>query len=217
MQIRLTEDGSHTLFSEELSECYHSQHGAIQESEYIFIQSGFDKCIKSELNILEVGFGTGLNAFLTLIKTEELQKKINYTAIELYPVAENVIQQLNYSNIAGKSSCDNFFNLHRTVWEQSVKLTDCFTLTKIRADFTTINIDGSFDLIYFDAFSPEKQPEMWSQKCFNMLYEHANVGCILVTYCAKGIVRRSMLEAGFYVERLPGPPGKREILRAIKL
>ena len=217
MQIHLTEDGSHTLFSEKLGECYHSQHGAVQESEHIFIHAGFNKCIKSELNVLEVGFGTGLNAFLTLLKSDTACKKINYTAIELYPVEESIVEQLNYSDIVGGNNDDDFYKIHRAVWGQSVAINDWFSLTKIQDDFTQVNLEGIYDLIYFDAFSPEKQPEMWTQKCFDMLYRHADTGCVLVTYCAKGIVRRAMQQAGFQVERLPGPPGKREILRAIKL
>ena len=211
--IKITEDGSHTLFSSDVDECYHSQHGAIQESEHIFIKTGWEQCPKEEINILEIGFGTGLNAFLTLLKAEKENKKVHYTALEYYPVENELVEKLNYFEFLAEERKPDFLKLHATLWNTQEKITSYFTLEKIRADFTEYEPSDSYDLFYFDAFSPEKQPEMWEQKRFETLYAHANSDAVIVTYCSKGVVRRAMQVAGFKVERLPGPPGKREILR----
>ena len=225
-QLKITEDGSHTLFVSEIDECYHSTKGAIQESMHIFINAGFKQCVKPDVNVLEIGFGTGLNAFLTLnllttneeISGKKIENKIiNYTAIELFPVEIEKVIQLNYPEIIDKNKRTLFEKLHTCEWNKAVKITDNFTLTKLNADFTAIELNGTFDMIYFDAFSPEKQPEMWSEEMFKKLYLCAAENSVLTTYCAKGSVRRAMQAAGFQVERLPGPPGKREILRARKI
>jgi len=213
-QIKITEDGSHTLFSPMVGECYHSQNGAIQESEHIFIKTGWDECKKDEIKIFEIGFGTGLNAFLTLLKAETERKNVLYTTLEYYPVELEIIEKLNYFELQTKSRKLDFKQLHNSSWNRKEMIHSFFTLEKIQADFTKYKPENSYDLFYFDAFSPEKQPEMWTQERFETLYAHANPGAILVTYCAKGVVRRAMQSAGFKVERLPGPPGKREILRA---
>ncbi|NDV47410.1 SAM-dependent methyltransferase [Paludibacter sp. 221] len=214
--LKITKDGSHTLFSPMVQECYHSENGAIQESEHIFIKAGWESCDKTDIKIFEVGFGTGLNAFLTLLKAKEQGKSVSYTSVEYFPVGGDILNKLNYvQQIDAESECC-FKKLHEAVWDTRESITPFFTLEKIQADFTKLQLTDSYDLIYFDAFSPEKQPEMWSQQIFDMLYRHANEGAVLTTYCSKGIVRRAMQAAGFFVERLPGPPGKREILRAIK-
>jgi len=211
--IKTTEDGSHTLFSPIVNECYHSQHGAIQESEHIFIKAGWEQCSKEDIRIFEVGFGTGLNAFLTLLKAEEDNKKVHYTALEYYPVENEIVEKLNYFDFLAEGRKADFLKLHAVSWNKQEKITPYFTLEKIKADFTEYEPSDSHDLFYFDAFSPEKQPEMWTQECFESLYAHANSDAVLVTYCSKGVVRRAMQAAGFKVERLSGPPGKREILR----
>lgn len=216
-QLKITEDGSHTLFSPQIEECYHSEHGAIQESEHIFMKAGLELCEKSELKIFELGFGTGLNAFLTLLKAEKEGRRVFYTSLEYYPVEISLIEKLNYFELLDRKQESGFRKLHEAAWNKPEKITSFFTLEKVQADFTQYTLTDSYDLFYFDAFSPEKQPEMWSQERFEMLYAHANPGAILVTYCAKGVVRRAMQAAGFAVERLPGPPGKREILRAKKI
>lgn len=224
--LRITEDGSHTLFAEETGECYHSTKGAIQESMHIFIRAGFRQCTKSHIRILEIGFGTGLNAFLTLLENSsesdvevfiQNAKNVEYTAVELYPVESEIALQLNYPELTNQNSRQDFEKLHQAAWNEPVKITENFTLTKLKCDFTVAELNDTFDLIYFDAFSPEKQPEMWSEEMFRKLYISSAENAILTTYCAKGAVRRAMQAAGFRVERLPGPPGKREIIRARKI
>lgn len=214
-KIIFTEDGSHSLLQNELNETYHSIHGAIQESRHIFIDAGLKKHAKDTLHILEIGFGTGLNAFLTLLESESTQQKIQYTAIELYPLSTASAFLLNYPDLLAPEKKDVFYQLHTSPWQNHIQLTPQFELYKIRADFSLMTLSGDFDLIYFDAFSPEKQPEMWTEDRFKMLYNCCNPGAILTTYCAKGIVRRALQSAGFEVERIPGPTGKREILRAL--
>ncbi|WP_291582876.1 tRNA (5-methylaminomethyl-2-thiouridine)(34)-methyltransferase MnmD [Bacteroides sp.] len=209
--IEQTADGSATLFVPELNEHYHSVKGARTESQHIFIDMGLSASEVTEPHILEIGFGTGLNALLTLETTEATQRKVHYTGIELYPLSWEMIEPLGYS--------DNplFKTLHIIPWEEDAIITPCFTLRKVQADFTTFTTNRSFDIIYFDAFAPEKQPEMWSQELFDRLHVRLSEKGILTTYCAKGVVRRMLQTAGFTVERLPGPPGgKREILRARK-
>lgn len=230
--LQITDDGSHTLFVSEIDECYHSTKGAIQESRHIFIEAGLKQCEKSEINVLEIGFGTGLNALLTAhltlppnpLKGEIEVQKVNYSSIELYPIPLEQVLNLNYPETLEKQRNvppgvfrSLFEKIHTSRWNEKVKITENFTLTKLKADFTKIELDEKFDVIYFDAFSPEKQPEMWSEKMFRKLYLCASENAIMTTYCAKGAVRRAMKEAGFTVERLPGPPGKREILRAKKI
>jgi len=216
-ELLITEDGSHTLFVPEIDECYHSSHGAIQESRHIFIEAGLKKCFKKEINILEIGFGTGLNAFLALIEGERAGKKINYTAIEKYPVKLEKIQALNYVNQIDTNKKMFFENLHNSAWEAEVEIIPNFSLIKIECDFTSYKFDSQYDVIFFDAFSPEKQAEMWTEEQFLKIYTHCNPGAIFTTYCAKGVVRRALQQVGFEVERLVGPPGKREILRATKI
>ena len=216
-QIKLTEDGSHTLYVPALDECYHSTHGSVQESNLIFIQYGLKESNKKALDILEIGFGTGLNAFLTFIATQHSpNKKINYTGIELYPVDAEEAVRLNYPEIIDGGNRETFEKMHLAHWNEAIEISENFTLTKLHTDFTKTEIDKNFDVIYFDAFSPEKQPEMWDENMFKKLYLCASDNAVITTYCAKGVVRRAMMAAGFDVERLPGPIGKREVLRGIK-
>lgn len=220
-QLITTEDGSHSLFVPHLNEHYHSTHGAIQESRHVYIQSGFDACNLEQINVLEIGFGTGLNAFLTLLQAEKTNKQVNYTSLELYPLDIDKAKQLNYAqHLSGESRKSLFMALHTSQWNKSVKITPRFTLHKIETDFsnpTNLNTHTHFDVIYFDAFAPEKQPEMWTQPIFDTLFTQSNPNAIITTYSAKGAVRRMLQSADFTVERLPGPPGKREILRGIKI
>jgi len=213
----ITEDGSHTLFVPAIDECYHSTHGAVQESKHIFIEAALKQCTKTEIRVLEIGFGTGLNAFLTMIEAERSDKKIHYTSLEKYPVEVGKALQLNYPEAFPAVSREIFELLHTSVWGEEVQIGSNFWLTKIEADFTQFNFNEMFDVVYFDAFSPEKQPEMWSVELFEKIFIQCNPGAVLTTYCAKGVVRRAMQSAGFQVERLPGPPGKRQILRSTKI
>ncbi len=217
IHLEQTADGSYTLFVPELDEHYHSVKGALTESEHIFINMGFKHCTVKELRILEIGFGTGLNAFLTLLAADKAQRKTHYTTIERYPVEEDMVHQLDYPERICPERAGDFYALHSANWNCDVALTPFFTLHKIEDDFTTYPFEGGYDLVYFDAFAPEKQPEMWSQELFDFLYKCMNPGGILTTYCAKGVVRRMLQTSGFIVERLSGPVGgKREILRATK-
>jgi tRNA U34 5-methylaminomethyl-2-thiouridine-forming methyltransferase MnmC len=215
-QIVLTEDGSHSVLHPELHETYHSIHGAIQESEHTFIGAGLRQCKQSSLNILEIGLGTGLNAFLTLIEIGKTRQKVFYTAVELYPISPESAASLNYPDLIAKDKKNIFYLLHTSPWQKYMSLTRDFDLYKIQEDFTKLRLTEMYDLIYFDAFSPEKQPEMWTNERFQMLYDCCNPNAILTTYCAKGAVRRALQTAGFSVERIPGAKGKREMLRARK-
>ena len=221
-EIILTEDGSHTLRDDETDECYHSTHGAVQESAYIFINAGLKEFLSAssrkvvagecDVRVLEIGFGTGLNAYLTLLEAEKNKIFIHYTSLELYPLTADEALQLNYP----ETLCEDrglFEKIHHSSWGGYNDITSFFTLHKIKADFNCYEPKGLFDVIYFDAFSPEKQPEMWSETGFKKIYEHSGGEAIMTTYCAKGAVRRAIQSAGFVIERLPGPPGKREILR----
>lgn len=216
--LQVTADGSHTLFIPEMNEHYHSVNGAWQESKYIFIEAGLHAVDKPVIHLLEIGFGTGLNALLTWKELEEVltDKQVIYHSIELYPLSENLVSSLNYGELVWPEQKDRFQELHQAPWNQEVALSDRFTLHKIEGDSNQCAFPSDIDLIYMDAFAPEKQPEMWSQPFYDKLYAHAANGAVLVTYCAKGDVRRGMQAAGFQMERLPGPPGKRHILRGRK-
>lgn len=223
--IEKTDDGSATLFVPELDEHYHSTKGARTESQHIFIDMGLKASVAASPRILEIGFGTGLNAWLTLKEAERSCREVHYTGLELYPLAWEMVEQLGYiPSSEQQHDAELFKQLHTAPWEKEIRLTPHFTLLKQETDANLLKAEtdidklSSFDVIYFDAFAPEKQPEMWSQELFNRLYVLLNNDGILTTYCAKGIIRRMLQAAGFIVERLPGPPGgKREILRARKL
>lgn len=213
-ELQLTADGSHTLFLPEMDEHYHSINGAVQESLHVFIGAGLHQVEKDTVRVFEVGFGTGLNAFLTLQETLAKESlKVDYYAVERFPLAMDIIKQLNY----GASHPELFEKLHEVDWGSLQPITTRFALFKLLGDSNTCLLPEGIDLVYFDAFAPDKQPEMWNQEIFDKLYSHMNPGGILTTYCAKGIVRRMMQKAGYTVERIPGPPGKREMLRARKI
>jgi tRNA U34 5-methylaminomethyl-2-thiouridine-forming methyltransferase MnmC len=216
--IESTADGSNTLFVPELDEHYHSINGAVQESKYVFIEAGLRQCSKDYVSILEVGFGTGLNALLTLLEAEKSKKYIHYCGVELYPLPIDLIRKLNYTQDLPLSDQNLYLKLHEADWGINNNITNFFSIIKLAEDFTRLekNLSDNFDLIYFDAFAPDKQSEMWTQDIFDLLYSKTTEGGILTTYCAKGIVRRMLQSAGYIVERLPGPPGKREMLRAVK-
>lgn len=217
MELEKTADGSYTLFVPELDEHYHSVKGALTESEHIFINMGLKYSKIKSPHILEIGFGTGLNAFLTSLEAKRENRNIFYTTIEKYPLDMETIRLLDYPKTIEPSESELFYSIHSAEWNSPQRITNNFTIEKIEDDFTKYKFSDNYDIIYFDAFAPEKQPEMWSQPLFDYLYNILNDNGILTTYCAKGVVRRMMKEAGFKVERLPGPPGgKREILRGTK-
>lgn len=212
-----TADGSNTLYVPELNEHYHSVKGALTESAHIFIRMGLNYSLVTAPRVLEIGFGTGLNAFLTLLEAEKSKRTIHFTSIDRFPLPEETVRKLAYPETIAPEKCESFYALHTVSWNQEIKISPYFTLHKIEDDFTHFSFNEYYDIIYFDAFAPEKQPEMWSQTLFDNLYNQMNPGGVLTTYCAKGTIRRRLQAAGFKVERLPGPPGgKREILRANK-
>jgi tRNA U34 5-methylaminomethyl-2-thiouridine-forming methyltransferase MnmC len=213
-----TGDGSVTIHLPEWNEQYHSKHGAIAEAQHVFIRSGLQhiQATSNELiEILEIGFGTGLNAYLTLLEADTAGLEIKYTGVEAYPVAASEITQLNYSKLLG-SSGKLFGLLHTSDWETVTPINSRFQLLKLNCFFHELELTSAFHLVYFDAFGPRVQPELWTEAIFMRMYTALKPGGVLVTYSAKGSVRRGMQAVGFNVERLPGPPFKREMLRATK-
>ena len=217
----ITADGSHTLYVPELKEHYHSTFGAINESMHVFIREGFRKINDKthDLHILETGFGTGLNAFLTLKEAESSKKIVFYTSLEPDPISESTWSNLNYPDLVYSDDSRPVFNrLHCSAWNKEEDISLHFSLLKLRVKLETVQLPVyKFDLVYHDAFGPEIQPELWTNKIFIKLFNSMVNGGILVTYSSKGSVRRAMKEAGFMVERLPGPAGKRHITRANKI
>lgn len=214
VELRLSKDGSHTLYVAALDEHYHSINGAVQESMHVFIDAGLSQVKSDKINVLEFGFGTGLNAFLTAVCSAD--KEIHYQSMEKYPVANDVISNLNYGELYEGKYSQLLSNLHQLSWEIEQQVNDRFYLLKQQCDFKTVELEQRFHLIYFDAFAPEVQPNLWTKEIFLKAYNSLLPGGILTTYCAKGVVRRIMQDVGFKVERLPGPPGKRQMIRAIK-
>ncbi len=220
-QVVLTKDGSHTISIPELNVTYHSIHGAIQESKHIFIEAGLKA---SDLfsyigvhQILEIGFGTGLNALLTLMEADKHKNRIYYTGIDLYPLSEQHATALNYCELLNEPDYQRLFmKMHEGPWDEMFEITDYFRLTKIKNSVLNFTSDNFYSVIYFDAFAPTAQPELWTKEVFEKLFNMLNPEGLLLTYCSKGDVRRAMIAAGFTVEKIPGPPGKREILRAGK-
>jgi len=215
-EIILTEDGSHTLYVPELKELYHSIHGAVQESRFIFIDNGFRYSPASPLRIFEAGFGTGLNALLTAIESSAAQRKVFYTSVEKYPLPSHITSKLNYSALF-PDTAPVFSLIHSCPCNTAYDISDNFTLLKQEGDLIAMKPDGLYDLIYFDAFGPDKQPEMWTDEIFEKISAITVSGGVLVTYSAKGSVQRSLKRAGFEVHLLSGPPGKRQITRAVKI
>ncbi len=223
-EIITTSDGSKTIHIVEWDEQYHSKHGAIQEAYHVFIKSGLSLLPVRQAGlkngpvaILEIGFGTGLNAFITLLEAKKRRLNIFYNGIEAYPVTSEELQQLNYvSELRAEDSQTEFELMHYCPWGKDVRITPDFTLHKQQKDFSELNIENAFDLIYFDAFGARVQPELWTEDIFEIMFRALKSKGVLVTYSAKGSVRRAMQAVGFAVERLPGPPGKREMLRATK-
>ncbi len=217
-KVIITADGSSTISVPELNEHYHSVNGAIAEAKHVYIITGFKEVEKDEISILEIGFGTGLNSLLTLIESEEKSKSVFYQGVEAYPVSTSELSVLNYiEELKADNYSDSYKFMHDSDWESEIKITDKFTLLKQKKSFTEIEDIDKFDLIYFDAFGPDVQPELWTEDVFRKMYKSLKPNGILVTYSSKGIVKRALRSVGFSIKRLDGPKGKRHILRATKI
>ena len=216
-EIIKTLDGSTTIHLKEWDECYHSKHGAIQEAKHVFIKNGLSLFEKDPVSILEIGFGTGLNAFITFLEAIQKNQKIDYVGVEAYPVNAEEVLAMNYVEELEALEFHNIFEkMHKCEWDNKVEICDQFSLTKRKQFFDEINDFETFDLIYFDAFGYRVQPELWSTEIFQKMYNSLKPNGVLVTYAARGVVKRSMIAVGFTVEKLAGPPGKREMFRAFK-
>ncbi|MFT5892677.1 MAG: tRNA U34 5-methylaminomethyl-2-thiouridine-forming methyltransferase MnmC [Dokdonia sp.] len=224
-EIIITGDGSKTIHIPEWDEQYHSKHGAIQEANHVFLHMGLAHYLskasyqkETPIAILEMGFGTGLNALLTFFEAQKTQTSITYTGVEAYPISPEEIKAMDYvSLLTAKDAQDVYDKLHTTNWESEEEIAALFQLTKRQQRFEDIVDQDAFDLVYFDAFGARVQPELWGEIIFEKMYTALRENGVLVTYAAKGSVRRAMQAVGFEVERLPGPPGKREMLRATKV
>lgn len=216
-EIIKTLDGSTTIHLEEWNESYHSKHGAIQEAKHVFIMNGLSLFENNPVSILEIGFGTGLNAFITFLESEHKQQNIDYVGVEAYPVNAEEVLAMNYVAELDALEFDKIFEkMHKCEWDEKYEISSRFSLTKRKQFFDEIDDFEIFDLIYFDAFGYRVQPELWSTEIFRKMYNSLKPNGVLVTYAARGVVKRSMIEVGFTVEKLAGPPGKREMFRAFK-
>jgi tRNA U34 5-methylaminomethyl-2-thiouridine-forming methyltransferase MnmC len=214
LKVIETEDGSYSIYNELLDETYHSKYGALQESQHVFINHGLHLLNSKSFNILEIGFGTGLNASLTYVETLDSDITINYTALEPYPLSKDIIYEVakGYS----KTIAETMILLSQSEGGKSVNVGSDFRFTFHLTQLQTFNFIDKFDLIYFDAFAPDKQPDMWTTEIFLKLFEVLKPEGLLTTYCAKGQVKRNLKQAGFTVKTFPGPPGKREMTVAFR-
>lgn len=218
----ITKDGSPTISIPEMKVTYHSMHGALQESQHVYVDAGFKHVSQrlakpGALSVLEVGFGTGLNALLTMMETAKTDHTVYYVALEPFPLTLEEVRLLNYCELLGrKDLLKDYLSMHECEWNNSVVVSEHLLLHKSKNTLEAFEHTTGFHLVYFDAFAPKVQPELWTKETFEKLFAMMLPGAVLVTYCSKGDVRRAMQAAGFYVEKLPGPPGKREMLRAIK-
>ena len=216
-EIKMTSDGSLTLYVPELDEHYHSIHGAIQESQHVFINHGIQSLFKSPIKVLEVGLGTGLNALLTSLWSITHDTEVEYTGIEAYPLNNKVNESLNYNENLENSNAKMFFqNIISSCWNVKTNIHSKFVLHKIDCRIEEFVDNQKYDIVYFDAFGPNTQQELWDIEILKRMYDVLDDNGVFVTYCAKGQLKRNLKEIGFKVESLPGPPGKREMTRAVK-
>ena len=216
-EIIKTRDGSSTIHIKDWDECYHSRFGAIQEAQHVFIKNGLSLFENRSISILEIGFGTGLNAFITFLESQKLNQKIDYIGVEACPILAQEVKLLNYvSELKAETQRSIFEKMHECNWDEKIALRVDFNLTKRNQFFAAIDDFEKFDLIYFDAFGYRVQPELWSTEIFEKMYNSLKKNSVLVTYAARSVIKRSMYDAGFTVEKLPGAPGKREMFRARK-
>ena len=217
-QIIQTADGSKTIYLPEMNEQYHSVNGALTESNYVYLEKGYSFCKKENPIVFEVGFGTGLNCILTAVQAEKLKKITLYYSIENFPLDELTIEQLNHKSLFSEKEKIIANKIHSCDWNKKIKISEYFYLHKIHSEIQKFDLSAleKFDVVYFDAFGPDKQPEMWTPQIFNSIYAQCSPEAIFVTYSAKGEIRRQLNLVGFTMERLPGPPGKKQMLRGIK-
>lgn len=219
LEFKITGDCSHTLFVKELNETYHSTKGSINEARHVFIQKGLCDYVQKtglkDITVFEVGFGTGLNAHLAQLFANENNVCVNYIAVEAHPLEMEIIKQLNFTELI-PSDQSKFLSLHEAAWNKPIVLDNNFTITKLHQKLDEVNSLKEIDVIFFDAFAPDVQPELWTKDVFKKMYDFLKIGGILVTYCAKGAVKRTIKEVGFELETLEGPPGKREMIRSTK-
>ena len=217
-EIIITQDGSSSIYIPELDETYHSKFGAIQEAKHVFIKNGLDLFEdSSEISILEIGFGTGLNALITMLEAENRNLKINYVGVEAYPIALDEILQLNYvKQLESPEKQVDFEKMHASNWEEEIAINSNFTLTKRKQSFEEISDENTFDLIYFDAFGFTVQPDLWNEAIFEIMFKSLKNRGMLTTYACRTSIKKAMQHAGFQTLKLPGAPGKREMLRALK-
>ncbi len=215
-----TQDGSHSIFSDEYQVSYHSKYGAIQESEHVFINAGLRlKAVEqSDISILEIGMGTGLNVYMTYLEAQKRALNINYVAVEAFPITIEQAKDLNYpEQLKNPETVDDFMKIHASNWNETVVLNEDFNLVKVDKKFEDLTYSNQFDIIYFDAFAPSFQPELWTVELLQIMYNALKSEGVLVTYCAQGQFKRNLKSIGFTVEPIPGPPGKREMTRANKM
>jgi tRNA U34 5-methylaminomethyl-2-thiouridine-forming methyltransferase MnmC len=215
----ITGDGSHSIESKQFGVPYHSRNGAVQETFHVFIKAALHPQSKNKqaLSILDIGFGTGLNALATLTESQKLALLIDYTAVEAFPLPISVVEQLNYiEQLQIPALAGSFMEMHHSPWEQTHQITSQFSLTKLKQRFESLQFTEIFDIIYYDAFAPNAQPELWEESMMNNMHIALKKNGVLTTYCAKGAFKRTLKKIGFQVEAMPGPPGKREMTRAWK-
>jgi tRNA U34 5-methylaminomethyl-2-thiouridine-forming methyltransferase MnmC len=219
-ELIVTADGSHTVFLPEMNVTYHSRFGAVQESAHVFIKAGLHEAMKAkrELSIFEMGFGTGLNALLSYADAEKFNLQITYHALEAYPLDDSIVSALNYETLPlDKPEKSILQKMHAAPFGKATRLGNHFYLTRIKGLLQDFETDSKYDVVYFDAFAPDIQPELWTEEIFIKIFSLMHNGACLVTYCSKGSARRAMKAAGLTVTKLPGPPGKWEMVRAYKL
>lgn len=219
--IITTDDGSKTIKIEEWNEHYHSTHGAIQESMHVYIKAGLDCFVDQSqpksITIFEAGFGTGLNALLSYLWSEKSKIKIDYLGIEAYPISKEEIESLEYYKIIDGDNVKLVYdNLHQADWEQWLEISSFFRLKKQKLFFSDLEVQNQADVIFYDAFGPRVQPELWEKSIFQKFYDALKPNGVFVTYCVKGTARRALQEIGFEVDIIEGPPGKRHMMRALK-
>ena len=215
-----TDDGSHSVWSENFAVSYHSRFGAVEESQHVFINAGLrlKAAVQSDIKILEIGMGTGLNALMTFLEGQRRALSIDYTTVEAHPLSPDQAAKLNYPKALNAVEQEAIFRkIHECAWGRKQKISDSFRLKKYQKKLEDVNFVTKFDLIFYDAFAPDFQPEMWSESVLQQMYEVLLPDGVLVTYCAKGDVKRMLKKVGFTVESIPGPPRKREMTRAWRM